>query len=197
MSQSRSPHSQNGWPWHGYRSSLKSLVEIPRRSPSRVKVPDLCPSPLLWPLIQTGPTLPSVEPLWLVADFVQRVEVRHSDTLQHSTFSSPVVSTDHPKHQAYYDYIIKQTGCFRQSSTLDCLKTPFDKYMSAVNQLPSLFSDRGLSLTFGISVDDHLLNKTLKAVFRDGEFSDVPFMVGSTDDEGTWVSRSQRCSPRD
>ena len=53
--------------------------------------------------------------------------------------------------------------------------------MNAVNQLPSPFSDRGLNLTFGI----FLLNKTLKAAFRDGEFSDVPLMLGSTDDEGT------------
>lgn len=57
--------------------------------------------------------------------------------------------------------------------------------MNAVNQLPSLFSDRGLNLTFGISVDGYLLNKTLKAAFRAGEFSDVPLMVGSNDDEGT------------
>ena len=55
--------------------------------------------------------------------------------------------------------------------------------MDAVNQLPSLFSDRDLNLTFCISVDGFQFNKTLKAAFRDGEFSDVPLMLGSTDDE--------------
>ena len=109
------------------------------------------------------------------------------DTLQHSILSSPIVSTDHPKHQAYYDYTVDQTGCSVQSSTLDCLrKALFYKYVDVVNQLSSFFfSDRGFNLTFGISVGGHLLNKTLKAAFRDGEFSDVPLMVGSTDDEGT------------
>ena len=57
--------------------------------------------------------------------------------------------------------------------------------MDAVNQLPNLFSDRGLNLTFGISVDGHLPSETLKAMFRNGELSNVPLMVGSTDDEGT------------
>lgn len=57
--------------------------------------------------------------------------------------------------------------------------------MNAVNQLPSLFSDRGLNLTFGTPVENYPLNKILKAAFLDGEFSDVPLMVGSTDDEGT------------
>jgi carboxylesterase type B len=100
--------------------------------------------------------------------------------------TSPIVATDHPKHQAFYDSIVEQTGCTGQTSTLDCLrKVSYEKYMTAINQLPGLFSDRGLNLTFGISVDGSLLRKTLKAVFRDGEFSSVPLMVGSTDDEGT------------
>lgn len=105
---------------------------------------------------------------------------------QHSMVTSPIVATDHPKHQAFYDSLVEQTGCSGQSSTLDCLrKVPFEKYMNAVDRLPGLFSERGLNLTFGISVDGHLLNKTLKAAFRDGEFSSVPLVVGSTDDEGT------------
>jgi carboxylesterase type B len=91
--------------------------------------------------------------------FRSRDKVHHSDILQHSTFSSPSVATDHPKHQANYDYIVEQTGCSGQNSTLDYLrKVPFDKYMDAIDQLPSLFSDRGLNLTFGISVDGYLLN---------------------------------------
>jgi len=118
--------------------------------------------------------------------FNSKTQDSHCDTLQHSIFSSPTVPTDHPKHQGFYDSIVEQTGCSGHNPTLDCLrKVPFDKYMNAVNQLPSLFSDRGLNLTFGISIDGHLLNKTLKAAFRAGEFSDVPLMLGSTDDEGT------------
>jgi acetylcholinesterase len=100
--------------------------------------------------------------------------------------ASPMVATDHPKHQAFYDTLVEQTGCSGQSSTLDCLrKLPYDNYANAISQLPSLFSDRGLNLTFGVSVDGNLLHKTLKAAFRDGEFSSVPLVVGSTDDEGT------------
>lgn len=107
----------------------------------------------------------------------------------HSMVTSPIVATDHPKHQAFYDSLVEQTGCSGQGSTLDCLrKVPFEKYMNAIDQLPGLFSERGLNLTFGISVDGHLLNKTLKAAFRDGEFSSVPLVVGSTDDEGTIFS---------
>ncbi|KAF9646185.1 carotenoid ester lipase precursor [Thelephora ganbajun] len=109
--------------------------------------------------------------------------------VMHSIFSSPTFATDHPKHQAFYDSIVENTGCSGQNSTLDCLrKVPFDKYMGAVNKLPSLFSNRGLNLTFGISVDGNLLNKTLKTAYRDGEFSSVPLMLGSNDDEGTIFS---------
>lgn len=124
-----------------------------------------------------------------LATHPDRADTPFRGAIMHSIFSSPVVPTDHSKHQAFYDSIVDQTGCSGQNSTLDCLrKVPFDKYMNAVNQLPSLFSDHGLNLTFGISVDGYLLNKTLKAAFRDREFSDVPLMLGSTDDEGTIFS---------
>jgi len=109
--------------------------------------------------------------------------------IMHSTFTSPMVATDHSKHQAFYNSIVNQTGCSGQSSALDCLrKVPYDKYMDAINKLPGLFSDRGLNLTFGISVDGDLLKKTLKTSLRDGEFSNVPLMLGNTDDEGTIFS---------
>lgn len=109
--------------------------------------------------------------------------------MMHSMVSSPIVVTDHSKHQAFYDSVVEQTGCSGQSSTLDCLrKLPYDKYLNAINQLPSMFSGRGLNITFGISVDGYLLNKTIKTAFRDGELSSVPLMVGSTDDEGTIFS---------
>ena len=48
--------------------------------------------------------------------------------------TSPIVATDHSKHQAFYDFV---TGCSSQSSTLDCLgKASYDKYVGAVNRLP-------------------------------------------------------------
>lgn len=109
--------------------------------------------------------------------------------MMHSMVSSPLVTTDHPKYQTSYDLVVEYTGCSGQNRTLDCLrKVPYDQYMSAINRLPSLFSDHGLNLTFGISVDGDLLNQTLKAAFRSGEYKDVPLMIGSTDDEGTIFS---------
>lgn len=75
------------------------------------------------------------------------------DTLQHSILSSPIVSTDHPEHQAYYDYTVDQTGCSVQSSTLDCLrKALFYKYVDVVNQLSSFFFFRTVASTLSVSL---------------------------------------------
>lgn len=72
------------------------------------------------------------------------------DTLQHSILSSPIV---HPKHQAYYDYTVEQTGCSVQSSTLDCLrKAPFYKYVDVVNQLSSFFFRTVASTSLSVSL---------------------------------------------
>lgn len=120
----------------------------------------------------------------------------HNETLfhsviMHSTSMSPMVATNHIKHQANYDFIVEQTGCSGQNSTLDCVrKAPFQSLMSAINALPSQFSSTGLNFTFAHSVDGNFFDRTLKQYVADGIYADVPLIFGTVDDEGTLFSLS-------
>jgi carboxylesterase type B len=109
--------------------------------------------------------------------------------IMHSTSTSPIVDTTHPKQQSSYDTMVDLTGCTGQNDTLSCLRNaPFDSLMSAINSLPSVFSDHGLNLTFSPSVDGKFFNKTMKEYVREGHYAQVPVIYGTTDDEGTLFS---------
>jgi len=109
--------------------------------------------------------------------------------IMHSTSTSPVVDTTHPKHQGYYDTIVDLAGCKGQNDTLGCLRqAPFESIMGAINTLPAVFSNHGLNFTFAPSVDGKFFNKTLKEYVREGHYAQVPLIYGTTDDEGTLFS---------
>lgn len=94
--------------------------------------------------------------------------------LQHSTSTSPMVNTTHPKHQHYYDFLVQETGCAGKNDTLACLRNaPYDTLLSAINETPAAFSTSGLNFTYGASVDGNFFDRTLKESVRDGIYAQV------------------------
>ncbi|KAJ6482757.1 carotenoid ester lipase precursor [Mycena sanguinolenta] len=91
--------------------------------------------------------------------------------------------------QPAYDFIVEQTGCSRALDTLDCLRdVPVDTLMKATNSTPNMFSYQSLAETFVIRVDGVFLEDNPQQLVKQGSVSNVPFINGVNDDEGTLFS---------
>ena len=96
--------------------------------------------------------------------------------------------TDSPKYQAIYDQLVQSTGCTSASDTLECLRAaPYATLADAIDNTVSLFSPNGLDLTWGISIDGELVQKSLNQYVNEGCYAKVPILGGQVDDEGTCV----------
>ncbi|KAF7366927.1 Carboxylic ester hydrolase [Mycena sanguinolenta] len=91
--------------------------------------------------------------------------------------------------QPSYDFIVEQTGCAHALDTLDCLReVPVDTLMKATNSTPNVFSYQSLAETFIIRVDGVFLKDNPQQLVKQGSVSNVPFINGDNDDEGTLFS---------
>ena len=80
----------------------------------------------------------------------------------------------------------KLTGCASAADTLGCLRAaPYATLKDAINTTPSFLSPNGLDLTWGISIDGDLIQKSLNQYIREGCYARVPVLGGQVDDEGT------------
>jgi len=105
---------------------------------------------------------------------------------QHSSYTASLYKTDSQKHQAIYDQLVQSTGCASASDTLECLRAvPYANLTNAVNTTPAFLSPNGLDITWAISIDGELFQKSLKQYVRDGCYARVPILGGQVDDEGT------------
>jgi acetylcholinesterase len=88
--------------------------------------------------------------------------------------------------QYYYDKLVETTNCTGAASPLDCLRTvPTQAIVDFVNTTPPQFNQYGVNLTWSLTVDGVLLNKTLKEYVRERHYTNIPFIGGQVDDEGT------------
>ncbi|KAG0699982.1 Alpha/Beta hydrolase protein [Suillus ampliporus] len=101
---------------------------------------------------------------------------------------APFPIGDIAQGQHNYDFIVNQTECTGFSDTLQCLRdTPYDKFLSAVHQLPDLLSYQGLPTWFP-QIDGCFLTAHPKDLVLQGSVADIPFITGNCDDEGTVFS---------
>ena len=111
---------------------------------------------------------------------------------QQSGYTSPITSISKGKHQGFYDYLLEQTNCssgHNWHTRLDCLRhADYNVLKAAIDSTPSLFSDRGLNLTWGPSFGGGFLTESLKTSIRKGRYAKVPILAGDVDDEGTIFS---------
>ena len=94
--------------------------------------------------------------------------------------------TDSQKHQAPYDHLVQYAGCSSAPDTLECLRAaPYDTLKDAINTTPSFLSPNGLDITWGISIDGQLIQKSFKQYINEGRYAKIPIVGGQVDDEGT------------
>ena len=110
----------------------------------------------------------------------------NSVKFQHSGYTAPLHKTEHPKHQAIYDYLVQSTGCASAPDTLECLRAaPYATLQGAVDATPAIFSPNGLNTIWSISIDGDLVKKSLRQYINEGCYARVPILGGEVDDEGT------------
>ena len=82
--------------------------------------------------------------------------------------------------------MVQFTGCSSAPNTLECLRAaPYDTLKDAVNTTPPFLSPNGLDITWSISVDGELVEKTLFQYVREGHYASVPTLGGEVEDEGS------------
>ncbi|KAF9779504.1 carotenoid ester lipase precursor [Thelephora terrestris] len=100
---------------------------------------------------------------------------------------SPQTATDISGGQRNYDRLVSDMGCARADDTLECLRdVPYKKLKQGVEDMsPGMFTYKGLSLTWPITVDNDFLSDTPISLVRTGSVTKVPVLIGNVDDEGT------------
>ena len=107
-------------------------------------------------------------------------------TPQQSSYTGALFKTDSPKYQATYDQFVQFVGCTSAPDTLECLRAaPYAALTDAVDNTSSIFSPNGLDLTWGISIDGELIQKSPNRYVNEGCYARVPVLAGQADDEGT------------
>jgi len=97
--------------------------------------------------------------------------------------------TDNQKYQATYDQLVNFTGCASAPDTLECLRAaPYATLVDAVNTTPSFLSPNGLDLTWQVSIDGELVQRSLREYLNEGCYARIPVLGGQVDDEGTLFS---------
>ncbi|KAG6812180.1 hypothetical protein H0H92_004048 [Tricholoma furcatifolium] len=97
--------------------------------------------------------------------------------------------------QKYYDTIVNGTNCADAEDTLDCLRTvPYTTLQEAINKVPGVMQCERLILWQSVNlpwlprVDGVFLKEPPHYSVLKGKVANVPFIAGSTDDEGTIFS---------
>ncbi|KAJ7124154.1 carotenoid ester lipase precursor [Mycena epipterygia] len=93
--------------------------------------------------------------------------------------------------QKYYDAIVQQTNCSAAADTLECLRTvPYAALKAAQDASPGIFSYQSLVLAWLPREDGTFLTDNPQRLVQQGSVSNLPFVTGDCDDEGTLFSFS-------
>lgn len=104
---------------------------------------------------------------------------------------SPIPVGDITHGQVYYDDIVASVGCTAATDTLACLRTVSWAALSdAINATPMIFAYQSLNLAWLPRVDGIFLTEPPYNLVAAGQVSNVPFVTGDCDDEGTLFSLS-------
>ncbi|KAF8516319.1 Alpha/Beta hydrolase protein [Hysterangium stoloniferum] len=116
------------------------------------------------------------------------------DGLFHGAFmesGSPYVLKDMTAGQPFYDQLVANTSCSGSKDTLECLKAvPLNVFQAAVNESPSFSSFMSLQLAWQPRIDGEVITENPQDSIAKGDFSNIPFVNGDCDDEGTVFAMS-------
>jgi len=106
--------------------------------------------------------------------------------MMNSGSAVPVDPVDAPKPQAIYDKVIEKAGCAWSLDTLNCLRDlPYTDFINALDNVPALLGYDAVALSYIPRPDGTFLTESPDALSRSGRITQIPFIVGDQEDEGT------------
>ena len=105
----------------------------------------------------------------------------------------PTEPVDCKKSQEVYDTVVKNAGCAGAKDTVECLRgAPFERFLAAVNSVPSLDSYESLALSYTPRPDGKTITASPEVLIEKGKYAKVPFIVGDQEDEATIFTKKQK-----
>ncbi|KAI0365187.1 carotenoid ester lipase precursor [Pilatotrama ljubarskyi] len=99
---------------------------------------------------------------------------------------SALPTGDFSKLQPTFDFIASETGCASARDVLACLrKVPAAVIKAAMDQTPTFLGFAALNTPFMPHADGVFLRDGPQKLVLEGSVADVPFVIGSNEDEGT------------
>ncbi|KAH9855287.1 carotenoid ester lipase precursor [Lenzites betulinus] len=102
---------------------------------------------------------------------------------------SALPSGDFSKLQPTFDFIAAETGCASARDMLACLRqVPADAITAAMDKTPTFLGFQSLNTPFMPHADGVFLRDNPQKLVLQGSVADIPFVIGSNEDEGTLFS---------
>ncbi|KAI0628200.1 carotenoid ester lipase precursor [Trametes polyzona] len=102
---------------------------------------------------------------------------------------SALPAGDFSKLQPTFDFIASEVGCASARDVLQCLRgVPADAITAAMNQTPTFLGFHALNTPFMPHADGVFLKDDPQKLVLQGSIADIPFVIGSNEDEGTLFS---------
>ncbi|CZT41728.1 related to cholinesterase [Rhynchosporium secalis] len=105
---------------------------------------------------------------------------------------TPAAPIDSPRPQGIYDAVVKEAGCSGSADTLACLRSiDYLTFLRATTSVPGTFDYQSVSLSYVPRPDGKVLTASPEVIAMNGQFAQVPFIIGDQEDEGTLFSQAQ------
>jgi carboxylesterase type B len=104
----------------------------------------------------------------------------------------PADPVDGPKGQRIYDTVVAAAGCTGAADRLACLRSlDSATFHNAVNSVPSSIGYNSIALSYLPRPDEKVLPDSPEVLAQSGKYTQVPFLIGDQEDEGTLFSLFQ------
>jgi carboxylesterase type B len=104
----------------------------------------------------------------------------------------PADLVDGPKGQHIYDTVVAAAGCTGAADRLACLRSlDYATFHNAVNSVPSSVGYNSIALSYLPRPDGKALPESPELLAQAGRYTQVPFLIGDQEDEGTLFSLFQ------
>lgn len=106
------------------------------------------------------------------------------------TPSNPVNCT---KAQNVYDTVVQNANCSSATDTLACLRSqPYETFYNAANSVPAILGYNSVALSYMPRQDGVVLTDSPELIAQAGHYTQIPFILGDQEDEGTLFATAQR-----
>ncbi|KAL2071121.1 hypothetical protein VTL71DRAFT_12356 [Oculimacula yallundae] len=105
---------------------------------------------------------------------------------------TPAAPVDSLRPQGIYDAVVKEAGCSGSVDTLACLRSvDYLTFLRATTSVPGAFDYQSVALSYVPRPDGTVLPASPEVIAQNGQFAQVPFIIGDQEDEGTLFSLVQ------